>query len=86
MKIEVVALDRTLVKVYPDGTGALKNPASNPLASPAVEGRSRLIWLPRMLKRLFRRLKGFRRIFSRFETPNIMFVACINFAFVEGLR
>jgi hypothetical protein len=31
--------------------------------------------------------KGFRRIFSRFEKLDVMFVAFINFAFiVDGLR
>jgi transposase len=39
------------------------------------------------IERLFRRLKGFRRIFSRFEKLDVMFVAFINFALiVEGLR
>ncbi|HSL03668.1 MAG TPA: transposase, partial [Nitrospiraceae bacterium] len=39
------------------------------------------------IERLFRRLKGFRRIFSRFEKLDVMFVACINFALiVDGLR
>ena len=39
------------------------------------------------IERLFRRLKGFRRIFSRFEKLDVMFVAFINFAFiVDGLR
>lgn len=39
------------------------------------------------IERLFRRLKGFRRIFSRFETLDVMFVAFINVALiVEGLR
>ena len=39
------------------------------------------------IERLFRRLKGFRRIFSRFETLDVMFVGCINFALiVDGLR
>ena len=39
------------------------------------------------IERLFRRLKGFRRIFSRFETLDVMFVACIHFALIiEGLR
>src|SRR5438132_5128412 len=38
------------------------------------------------IERLFRRLKGFRRIFSRFEKLDIMFVAFINFApIVDGL-
>ena len=39
------------------------------------------------IERLFRRLKGFWRIFSRFETLDVMFVAFINFALiVDGLR
>jgi hypothetical protein len=37
--------------------------------------------------RLFRSLKGVRRIFSRFDKPEAMFIAFINFAvIVEGLR
>ena len=39
------------------------------------------------IKRLFRRLKGFRRIFSRFEKLDVMCVGCINFALIaDGLR
>ena len=39
------------------------------------------------IERLFRRLKGFRRIFSRFEKLDVMFVAFIHFALiVDGLR
>ena len=39
------------------------------------------------IERLFRRLKGFRRIFSRFEKLDVMFVAFITFALiVKGLR
>ena len=38
------------------------------------------------IERRFRRLKGFRRIFSRFEKLDVMFVAFISFAFiVDGL-
>ena len=38
-------------------------------------------------QRLFRRLKGFRRIFSRFEKLDVMFLAFIHFALiVESLR
>ena len=51
VKIEAVALDSTIVKVHPDGTGALKKTARKPLASPAADGRPRFIWLPRMLER-----------------------------------
>lgn len=39
------------------------------------------------VERLFRRLKGFRRIFSRFDKLDVMFLAFINFALiVDGLR
>lgn len=34
------------------------------------------------VERLFRRLKGFRRIFSRFEKLDVMFLGFINFAFI----
>jgi hypothetical protein len=39
------------------------------------------------VERLFRRLKGFRRIFSRFEKLDVVFLAFINFGLiVEDLR
>jgi len=39
------------------------------------------------IERLFRRLKGFRRIFSRFEKLDVLFIAFIHFALiVESLR
>ena len=39
------------------------------------------------VERLFRRLKGYRRIFSRFEKLDVMFTAFINFALIaDGLR
>ena len=39
------------------------------------------------IERLFRRLKGFRRIFSRFDKLDVMFRAFIHFALiVEALR
>tara|TARA_B100000315_G_C14305166_1_gene463689 strand:- start:116 stop:370 length:255 start_codon:yes stop_codon:yes gene_type:complete len=34
------------------------------------------------IERLFRRLKGFRRIFSRFEKLDVMFLAFIHFALI----
>jgi transposase len=34
------------------------------------------------VERLFRRLKGYRRIFSRFEKLDIMFIAFISFALI----
>jgi transposase len=39
------------------------------------------------VERLFRRLKGYRRIFSRFEKLDVMFLAFICFALIaDGLR
>ncbi|MDZ4102874.1 MAG: IS5 family transposase [Hydrogenophaga sp.] len=39
------------------------------------------------VERLFRRLKGFRRIFSRFEKLDVMFLGFISFALIaDGLR
>jgi transposase len=48
MKIEVVSLDSTIIKVHPDGTGALKKLARSPLANPEADGQPKFIWLPRM--------------------------------------
>jgi predicted HNH restriction endonuclease len=39
----------TVVKVHPDGTGALKKTDRKPSASVAADGAPRFIWLPRML-------------------------------------
>ena len=37
------------------------------------------------IERLFRRLKGFRRIFSRFEKLDVMFLGFIHFALVADV-
>ena len=50
IKLEAVSLDSTIVKVHPDGTGALKKGGRNLSASPVVAGPPRFIWLPRMLE------------------------------------
>jgi transposase len=49
VRIESVSLDSTIVKVHPDGTGALRKTAHRPSASPAAAGPPKFIWLPRML-------------------------------------
>ena len=49
IRIEAVSLDSTIVKVHPDGTGALKKAARNPSANPGADGQPKFIWLPRML-------------------------------------
>ena len=51
VKIEAVSLDSTIVKVHPDGTGALKKTVRNLSASLEADGPRRFIWLPRMLER-----------------------------------
>ena len=39
------------------------------------------------VERLFRRLKGFRRIFSRFDKLDVMFMAFLHFTLIiEALR
>jgi len=48
IRIEAVSLDSTMIKVHPDGTGALKKTAPKPSASPAADGPPKFIWLPRM--------------------------------------
>lgn len=50
IKIEAVSLDSTSIKVHPDGTGALKKTAPNPLESREGAGTPRFIWLPRMIE------------------------------------
>lgn len=49
--VESVSLDSTIVKVHPDGTGALKKTANRPLENHGEDGPQRFIWLPQMLER-----------------------------------
>ena len=51
LRIEAVQMDSTIVKMHPDGTGALKKTDPKPSASAAADGAPRFIWLPRMLER-----------------------------------
>ena len=51
VKVEAMALDSTIVKVHPDGTGAEKKTARKPSAGPAAAGRQSFIRLPRMTAR-----------------------------------
>ncbi len=48
IKVEAVSLDSTIVKVHPDGTGALKKRGPRPSDAPAPAGPPSFIWLPRM--------------------------------------
>ena len=49
IKIEAMSINSTIVKVHPDGTGALKKTTSRPSASHVEVGPPRFIWLPQML-------------------------------------
>jgi hypothetical protein len=51
IKVDVVSLDSTHIKVHPDGTGALKKTDHRPLEDSVGGGRQRFIWLPQMLER-----------------------------------
>ena len=48
IRIASVSLDSTIIKVHPDGTGALKKTDLKPSASPAGAGAPKFIWLPRV--------------------------------------
>jgi transposase len=48
IRIEAASLDSTIVKVHPDGTGALKKQARSPSENPGAVGRPSFIWLPRV--------------------------------------
>ena len=49
IELRVVALDSTIVKVHPDGTGAEKKTVRRPSGNRAAAGPPRFIWLPRMI-------------------------------------
>ena len=51
LKIEAMKLDSTIVKVHPDGMGALKKTDHRPSGNLVADGPPRFIWLPRMLER-----------------------------------
>jgi len=72
-----LVLDLGMIPVVP--------PKSNP--SQPWEYNRALYKKRNEIERLFRRLKGFRRIFSRFEKLDVVFLAFLNFALiVEALR
>ena len=51
IKIEALSIDSTIVKVHPDGTGALKKKDHRPSENRVEAGPPRFIWLPQMLER-----------------------------------
>jgi transposase len=72
-----LALDLGLIPVVP------------PLSTRVAPWTYSKAWYRRRneIERLFRRLKGFRRIFSRFDKLDVMFMAFLCFALVvEALR
>ena len=49
VKISVISLDSTCIKVHPDGMGALKKEVLNPSENPEEAGQPNFIWLPHPL-------------------------------------
>jgi transposase len=49
VRLECVALESTIIKVHPDGTGALKKAGRKPSVVRGAVAPPRFIWLPRML-------------------------------------
>ncbi len=50
IRVEAVSMDSTIVKVHPDGTGALKKTDLKASANHAEDGQPKFIWLPQMLE------------------------------------
>ena len=48
IKLEAAPMDSAIVKVHPDGTGALKKTAPNRSGARVAAGPPRFMWLPRM--------------------------------------
>jgi transposase len=51
VRLEVLGLDSTSVKVHPDGAGALKKTARKPSVARVADAPPRFIWLPQMSER-----------------------------------
>ena len=49
IKVQVISLDSTCIKVHPDGTGALKKVENNPLEEQEADGIPSFIWSPHLI-------------------------------------
>ena len=49
IKVQVISLDSTCIKVHPDGTGALKKVENNPLGEQEADGIPSFIWSPHLI-------------------------------------
>lgn len=50
IKVDVISMDSTSVKIHPDAAGALKKTDLNLLAGPEVDEIPKFIWLPRVIE------------------------------------
>lgn len=48
VKVRLLSLDSTVVKVHPDGMGALKKTGSNQSGKAGADGQAKCIWLPQV--------------------------------------
>ncbi len=44
IQVDQVSLDSTIIKVHPDGTGALKKTVNKPLANQEADGQLKFTW------------------------------------------
>jgi transposase len=52
IKLDAISLDSTIVKVHPDGTGALKKTGRRPSENHGEDGQLKFTWLPQTIERL----------------------------------
>ena len=52
IRMEIVCMDSTTVKVHPDGTGSLKKQENSPSDAHGADSPQRFIWLPHLTVRL----------------------------------
>jgi len=50
IKVQIISLDSTIIKVHPDGMGALKKAENSPSENQEADTQPNFIWLPQMIK------------------------------------
>jgi len=50
IRVDAMSLDTTIIKVHPDGTGALKKTVRKQSEDHEADGQLKFIWLPQMLE------------------------------------
>jgi len=50
IKVEILAVDSTSIKVHPNAHGAIKKPGNNPSGKAEADGTPNFMWFPQMIK------------------------------------